>query len=132
MTPTQRTMDELRKRGYTVGRVEQWRPGPNGGFRQDLFGIIDLLAISGDLTIGVQVCGTAWSAHVKKLLGRDPEYPEAEQAVRRWLESPHRYMELWGWRPLKYGERRIHRLRRGMIYIRYDGAPIEFEEVESA
>ena len=126
MTPTQRTMATLRDRGFTVGRVEQWIPAPHGGFRKDLFGIIDLLAISADITLGVQVCGTAWSHHVQKLVN------EGELAVRRWLQSPHRHLELWGWRPLKYGERRIHRLRRGMIYIRYDGAPIEFEEVESA
>jgi hypothetical protein len=122
MTPTQRTMDELRKRGYMVGRVEQWIPAAHGGFRKDLFGIIDLLAISGELTLGIQVCGTAWSAHVDKLK------TEGEKSVRAWLQSPHRHLELWGWRPLKYGERRIHRLRRGMIYVRYDGAPIEVEE----
>jgi hypothetical protein len=125
MTPTQRTMDELRKRGYMVGRVEQWIPAAHGGFRKDLFGIIDLLAISGELTLGIQVCGTAWSAHVDKLK------TEGEKSVRAWLQSPHRRLELWGWRPLKEGARRVHRLRRAMFYIRWQDAPIDVQEVES-
>ena len=115
-------MDELRKRGYMVGRVEQWIPAAHGGFRKDLFGIIDLLAISGDLTLGIQVCGTAWSAHVRKIT------TDGEQAARAWLASQDRHLELWGWRPLKRNGRKVATLRRAMFYVRYPGAPIEVEE----
>ena len=125
MTPTQRTMAVLRSRGFTVGRVEQWIPAARGGFRKDLFGIIDLIAISEDITLGVQVCGQAWSAHVEKLK------TEGEQAVRAWLQSPHRHLELWGWRPLKEGKRRAHRLRRAMFFVRWEDAPIECNEIET-
>ena len=128
MTPTQRTMAVLRERGFDVGRVEQWRPAPNGGFRQDLFGIIDLEAINENITLGVQVCGTAWASHIKKLLGRDPEYPKAENAVRKWLACQSRHLELWGWRPIKRNGRKVATLRRAMFFIRYPGAPIEVEE----
>ena len=122
MTPTQRTMSVLRERGFTVGRVEQWIPAARGGFRKDLFGIIDLLAINENITLGVQVCGTAWSEHVDKLK------TEGEKSVRAWLQSPHRHLELWGWRPLKRNGRKVATLRRAMFYVRYPGAPIEVEE----
>lgn len=122
MTPTQRTMDELRKRGYMVGRVEQWIPAARGGFRKDLFGIIDMLAINENITLGVQVCGTAWSEHVRKIT------TDGEQAARAWLASQDRHLELWGWRPLKRNGRKVATLRRAMFYIRYPGAPIEVEE----
>ena len=115
-------MDELRKRGYTVGRVEQWIPAPHGGFRKDLFGIIDMLAINENITLGVQVCGTASSEHVDTLK------TEGEKSVRAWLQSPHRHLELWGWRPLKRNGRKVATLRRAMFYVRYPGAPIEVEE----
>ncbi len=122
MTPTQRTMDELRKRGYMVGRVEQWIPAARGGFRKDLFGIIDMLAINENITLGVQVCGTAWSEHVRKIT------TDGEQAARAWLASQDRHLELWGWRPLKRNGRKVATLRRAMFYIRYPAAPIEVEE----
>ena len=122
MTPTQRTMATLRDRGFTVGRVEQWIHAARGGFRKDLFGIIDMLAINENITLGVQVCGTAWSEHVKKIT------TDGEQDARDWLAHPDRHLELWGWRPLKRNGRKVATLRRAMFYVRYPGAPIEVEE----
>jgi hypothetical protein len=43
MTPTQRSMAYLKKEGYRVAVVERWNP--HARIRQDLFGVIDLLAI---------------------------------------------------------------------------------------
>lgn len=51
-SPTQRTLDLLRKRGYRPAVVERWNPHTN--IRQDLFGCIDVLAIGNGETIAVQ------------------------------------------------------------------------------
>lgn len=117
-------MAVLRDRGFAVGRVEQWIPAAHGGFRKDLFGIIDLLAINENITLGVQVCGTAWSAHVAKIM------QDGEQAARAWLAHPDRHLELWGWRPLRRKGRDVATLRRAMFFVRYPTAPIEVQEFE--
>lgn len=113
MSPTQRTLKELRKRGYKVGIVERWL-GFAGQFgkRQDLFGIIDIIAITPELTIGVQACGSSFSAHIKKLV------EEKNQESYDWLVSPYRALEIWSWRKVKkergkammIWKPRIHRL----------------------
>ena len=93
VSPTQRTLAALRKQGITCGIVERWIAQARK--RIDLFNIIDIIAITGDKTIGVQSCGQAHSEHWKKLT-----IDEAEKS-RLWLESPHRSLELWSWRKLK-------------------------------
>lgn len=51
-SPTQRTLAELRKRGYPLVQVvERWNPFAH--VRQDLFGIIDVVAVGDDI-VGVQ------------------------------------------------------------------------------
>lgn len=44
MTPTQRSLKKLRDDGWTVAITERWNPFAH--IRQDLFGFIDLLALS--------------------------------------------------------------------------------------
>ena len=51
-SPTQRSLAYLRDQGYLVAIVEKWNP--HAKLRQDLFGIIDLLAIKDGETLGVQ------------------------------------------------------------------------------
>lgn len=51
-SPTQRSKAKLEADGYLVAVVERWNP--HARIRQDLFGIIDLLAIKDGETIGVQ------------------------------------------------------------------------------
>lgn len=66
MTPTQRTLAELRKRGYRCAVVEKW----NGHIqrRQDLFGVIDVLAIREGETLAVQTTsGSNVAARVTKI-----------------------------------------------------------------
>ena len=50
------SLDHLRALGYVVEVVERWVPDPAGGVRvrRDLFGILDLVALRGDETLGVQ------------------------------------------------------------------------------
>lgn len=52
MSPTQRTLQHLREAGYPLVQVvERWNP--HARVRQDLFGIIDVVAVGADI-VGVQ------------------------------------------------------------------------------
>lgn len=54
-SPTQRTLAYLRGAGYPlVQGVERWNP--HARIRQDLFGIIDVVAVGSDV-VGVQATG---------------------------------------------------------------------------
>lgn len=70
MTPTQRTLKKLKDEGWTTAIVEKWNP--HAMIRQDLFGIIDILAIKDDTTLAVQVTSSSnVSARVKKITEHD-------------------------------------------------------------
>lgn len=65
-SPTQRTLAELRKRGYLAEVVERWVPGAN--IRKDCFGFIDILAIREGEVLGVQATsGDNVAARVTKI-----------------------------------------------------------------
>ena len=103
LSPTQRTIRELRKRGCKCAVVEKWnsfaaRPGGGGhpGIRQDLFGIIDILALDPIRgVVGIQCCGKDFAGHLDKLIVTNA------QDTLDWLETPGTALELWGWRKLK-------------------------------
>ena len=110
MSPTQRTLAELRGLGRRCGIVERFNPygGPHG-VRQDLFGFIDIICIDPVKGIvAIQSCGTDWSGHVHKLL------EERHEEVADWLQfNP---IELWAWRRVKKkrgGRQMIYRPRIG-------------------
>ena len=66
VSPTQLSLKHLRKTCDLVQVVEHWNSFVR--IRQDLFGIIDILALSGAETIAVQ--STSWgntSARIKKM-----------------------------------------------------------------
>jgi hypothetical protein len=65
MSPTQRSLKELRARGYRVAITERWNPFAK--IRQDLFGVVDLLAIREGETLAVQVTSTSVAARVRKI-----------------------------------------------------------------
>jgi len=101
LTPTQRTLRELRKQGRLVDVCERWIVNPKlpgGGFRKDLFGFIDLIILDPEQGIvAVQSCGQAFKAHLDKIMDS-----EVTEFVIEWLESPSKpKLELWGWRKLK-------------------------------
>jgi hypothetical protein len=98
---TQRTIRELRNQGRVCAIVEKWNQfaGPHG-VRQDLFGIIDVLALDPQRgVVGVQCCGSDFAAHERKML------EDRTQECIDWLSTPGTVLELWGWRKVK--------LRRG-------------------
>lgn len=66
MTPTARTLAELRKRGYRCQVVEQTIP--HTFIKRDLFGMFDVLAIRGPETLAVQVTsGSNVAARLTKI-----------------------------------------------------------------
>jgi len=103
MTPTQRTMRELRTRGLRCAVVEKWnafakRPGDKGppGIRQDLFGIIDVLSLDPERGfLGVQCCSQSSASHRRKMI------EEHAQECLDWLSTPGGALELWCWRKIK-------------------------------
>lgn len=104
MTPTQRTIRELKNQGRRCAIVEKFnrfgggiRPdGSRTGVRQDLFGIIDVLALDPERgVIGVQCCGSDFAGHIRKIL------VEKAQETLDWLQTPGTVLEIWGWRKIK-------------------------------
>ena len=87
-SPTQLTLRELRKRGYTANVVERWVMGAN--VRQDLWGFIDVLALNGKEIVAVQATTYAnMSARVKKMTDHE-NLPKVREAGITIL--------IWGWR----------------------------------
>ncbi len=76
-SPTQRSLAELRKRGYLAQVVEKWIPAVKR--RQDLYGFIDILAIRENEVLGVQ------STSASNVASRVAKITEAEHvgAVRK-------------------------------------------------
>ena len=107
LSPTQRTLKALRDRGLRSAIVEKWNQyaGPHG-IRQDLFGIIDVLALGSEGVIGVQACGNSFSQHFRKLTEE-----RAEECID-WLKTPGTSLELWAWRKVK--------LKRGGKAMRWE------------
>ncbi len=109
LSPTQRTLRELRKQGRLADICERWimQPGhPGGGFRKDLFGFIDLIVLDPEQgIIGVQSCGQDFASHRRKIMDS-----EATENVIEWLECGG-VCELWGWRKRK--------LKRGAKAMRW-------------
>lgn len=88
MTPTQRSLAHLRREGYEVAIVEHWNSFIRR--RQDLFGIIDLLAVREGETLGVQTTsGSNVSARVRKI---------AEAAITPTLRKAGWTLHVHGWR----------------------------------
>lgn len=107
MSPTQRSLKELRKRGYTVGITEHWNQYAK--IRQDLFGFVDLLCFKGNETLAVQ---TTSGDNVSKRIHKIEQIP----AAALWLESPYRQIVVHGWRKVgARGQRKLWELREVFI-----------------
>jgi len=85
-------MARINRKWCSVGNVESY--DAVRGRSSDLFGIIDLIAIDPQMTRGIQACGGGdWQQHIQKIA----DYDHARN-TELWLASPHRTLELWGWR----------------------------------
>ena len=108
-SPTQRTLKYLRKQGcQLVAITEKWNPYMNGGRggRQDLFGIVDVLAIKDDQVIAVQCCSTDVSGHVTKMANATFKNPElkTECLVLPALFAAKIKVYVHGWRKNSLGK----------------------------
>ncbi len=92
ISPVQRSLAEMRGRGWIAAVVEHWNP--HAFIRQDLFGIFDLLALTDRGILAVQVKGTG-DGVVKA-----QEKMASTPAARRWLDGGGR-IEVWVWRKVK-------------------------------
>lgn len=90
---TSRTLEYIRSQGWEADKVEQFNQhaGPFGQ-RKDLFGIIDIIALTEHGITGIQSCGQSFSEHDKKIL-------ESPLSLL-WLQKGGSLM-LIGWRKIK-------------------------------
>lgn len=87
MSPSARTLAELRRRKWVAQSVEQTIP--RTFIKRDLFGIIDLIALSPDGILGIQVTsGANHAARRTKAL--------AEPRLLVWLGVGGLF-EIWSW-----------------------------------
>lgn len=88
-SPTARCLDECRRVGWTAGVVEKFVRFPAPGHRVDLFGVIDIVAMTTYAIIGIQASpGSRHAAHRDKIL--------AEPRARTWIGSGGQ-LQLWSW-----------------------------------
>ena len=88
MSPTRRTLERLRAEGWMAAVVERWNP--HAGVRQDLFGVLDIVALRGGETLGVQATSASHVAHRLRKLEDSPALAALREAG--WT------VQLWGWR----------------------------------
>ena len=94
MTPTQRSLRYMRDQGYVADVVEHWVPFAK--VRRDLFGILDIVCLGANETVGVQTTSASnVSARVAKITAS-----EHLPALRRanWTILVH------GWRKSASGK----------------------------
>jgi aspartate/glutamate racemase len=95
ITPTQLTLRHLRANGYTAEVVEHWNS--HARIRQDLFGIIDVLALCGAETVAVQTTTAAnVPARIRKIVD-SPNIDAMHQAgwtvrVHGWAKVKNRWV----------------------------------------
>jgi hypothetical protein len=109
ISPTARTLQYCRKMGWRIQVVERWNQ--YAGIRIDLFGFIDLIALTPDnVCLGIQATSSAnMSARVTK------STVEKEAELQHWLACGNQY-EVWGWAKRgPAGKRKLWTLRRVAI-----------------
>jgi len=90
----ERTTAVIRERGHLYWKTEYWNSFSKT--KVDLFNIIDLVVlVPGFCTLGIQVCGSDFQDHVRKIT------EEFKENALAWLLCPGNQLELWGWRQVK-------------------------------
>jgi len=83
-SPTQRTLEHLRSTGFPLVQVvERWNP--HARVRQDLFGIVDVLAVSESQIVGVQATSDSNVASRVRKIEESPATPVLRRAGIRLL-----------------------------------------------
>lgn len=122
--PVQRTRDRLKELELVNEIVERRVPGVNR--TQDLFNVIDILAVTDATTIGIQCSrGGDHATHRTKC--------EAEPLFWTWLRCESRRFVVWSWS--KRGERGKRKLWTGRIEeasVVDDQPRIDWREISEA
>jgi hypothetical protein len=101
-SPTSRSLERLRKEGWTAGVVEKWIPMTKQ--RLDLFGCIDIVAVRPGQTLGVQATS---DSNVNGRITKSIQLP----GLLAWLQASNRF-QVWGWgKKGKKGQRKLWSLR---------------------
>lgn len=97
-SPTQRSLAHLRKQGYRAEVVERWNP--HSKTRHDLFGVIDIVALSpANETVGIQATSLSnVSKRVQKI---------ADSEVIAALRGCGWRILVWGWGKQPNGRYRL-------------------------
>lgn len=105
-SPTSRSLAECKRRGWVAQVVERWNP--HAKVRQDLFGCIDIVAITPAGILGIQACaGASHAARAAKM--------RAEPRASSWLNSGA-FLSVWSWAKRgARGEQKIWTLREEVI-----------------
>lgn len=111
-SPTARSLAEARDLGYEAEVVEKTIRIPGGRtFKRDLFGVIDILAVSATETLGIQASDGSNHSH-----RREKALESKKLAV--WLAGPARRFEVWTFRKGgARGKRKTWVLRREEITL---------------
>jgi len=107
-SPTQRCMAELRRLGAVAQITERWNSFAK--IRQDLFGFIDVLALIGPNTIGIQcTSGSNHAARVAKI--------KAEPKAAAWLKAGN-LIEVWSFSKTgDKGKRKLWTCRKEAVVL---------------
>lgn len=117
--PTERTLEECRKRGWIAGIVERRIPFPKPqGTTIDLLGIIDVVAIDTSVSVSCAGCGrhqTGQTVGIQATSGSNHASRRAkilaEPRALQWLNANNR-LELWTFSPRgAAGKRKLWTLR---------------------
>lgn len=100
-SPTARTLEWCRKQGYAAGVTERFNRFAK--VRQDLFGIVDLIFLTGELIVGVQCTVTGSLSARKDKIFELHQLQANNDAIHKWLSVNGASIELHGW--AKRGER---------------------------
>lgn len=88
MSPTQRSLNYIRKQGCLVGITERYNSFIKQRF--DLFGFADLLFVSGEYVVLVQTTSRSnLNARIAKV--------KSNASAAIWLQSPNRKIHCHGW-----------------------------------
>jgi hypothetical protein len=107
-SPTARTLAECRRRGWPAQVVEQTIP--RTFIKRDLFGFIDIVALTPDGLLGIQATsGTNHAARITKAR-QQPHFAA-------WLRSGARFA-VWSWsRRGDRGKRKLWTLREESVHV---------------
>lgn len=122
MTPTGRTLQQLRADGWTAAVTERWNQYAR--IRQDLLGFIDVLAFHPQNgTLAIQ---TTSGDHTANRVTKIVSDPDLANRARTYLLAGRGFhtLEVWGWHR--------HKVKRGGTALRYElvRRPITLEDLD--